>query len=234
MRLSGFVLSLRNNSSTAIASLNRLRVEVVEEFIERGRKNADRLDSLQRSLQFFQREYAGDEKTKYIAEIEAEISRLQTQIEQNPVPQTVRALRDTYPAEAKKSMMLLINDLRGFFLVDNMLSTPDVESLSQMIIEDYGDLTFEELGICFNRAKKGHYGELYNRLDGQIIMGWLQRFESEKIERICERNRAQHVNNKEYVDYHRPKTGEKDSLNIAYAKVAIEKAKNELNQKISK
>lgn len=234
MRLSGFVLSLRNNSSTAIASLNRLRVEVVEEFIERGRKNADRLDSLQRSLQFFQREYAGDEKTKYIAEIEAEISRLQTQIEQNPVPQTVRALRDTYPAEAKKSMMLLINDLRGFFLVDNMLSTPDVESLSQMIIEDYGDLTFEELGICFNRAKKGHYGELYNRLDGQIIMGWLQRFESEKIERICERNRAQHVNNKEYVDHYRPKTGEKDSLNIAYAKVAIEKAKNELNQKISK
>lgn len=55
-----------------------------------------------------------------------------------------------------------------------------VRQTADMILEDYSHFKPEDFKLCFSRAKKGHYGKLYDRLDGQIIMGWLMDYDNER------------------------------------------------------
>lgn len=44
------------------------------------------------------------------------------------------------------------------------------------IKEDYFFLKPEELKVCFNNAKKGKYGTMYDRIDAAVIIGWIDTF----------------------------------------------------------
>jgi len=40
----------------------------------------------------------------------------------------------------------------------------------------------EDFKLCFNNAKTGKYGQLYNRLDGSVIFEWLNNYQNERAE----------------------------------------------------
>ncbi|HAH35142.1 MAG TPA: hypothetical protein DCL81_00870 [Algoriphagus sp.] len=49
-----------------------------------------------------------------------------------------------------------------------------------LLLEKYPYESFEDFVIMFRNAKMGKYGELYNRLDGQIIFKWMEEYMEEK------------------------------------------------------
>lgn len=53
-------------------------------------------------------------------------------------------------------------------------------STIQLVIEDFYYLNIEDFKLCFNNAKRGVYGKIYDRVDGNIIYDWISRYAQER------------------------------------------------------
>lgn len=52
----------------------------------------------------------------------------------------------------------------------------------QLIIEDFYYFNIEDFKLCFNNAKRGRYGKVYDRLDGNVIYEWLETYSKERVQ----------------------------------------------------
>ena len=75
---------------------------------------------------------------------------------------------------------MLISDVLEFFNTSETMSDRQVAMTVDLIIEEYPYLKTDDLKLCFRNAMKMKYGKLYNRIDGQIIMGWLREYNQER------------------------------------------------------
>jgi len=92
----------------------------------------------------------------------------------------------------------LIYDVADFFNVGKGLTDMQIEQVCILIFEDYYYLTVADLKCCFNKAKKGEYGKLYDRLDGAIIMEWIRTYLEERMEISAEISKKKHLEKMEY------------------------------------
>lgn len=182
-----FITSLRKSSAITIARFSRYKPDTIDEIIELNHKHADNLDSLNRSLKFFETEYNADDKDTFIEKIQVEIRKASDLLLQTPKVETIGTLYRIDEAGLLKGLKILINDLRLFFTVDSVISNEGIESLCPLIIFEYASLSLEEITVCFAQAKKGYY-KFYNRLDGPIILSWIKQYATDKLERLKERN----------------------------------------------
>lgn len=79
----------------------------------------------------------------------------------------------------KALLSILIIDTLDFLNVGKTMNDRQVAATIDLILEDYSVYKIDYFVLCFNRAKKGNYGKLYDRVDGQIILGWLAEFDLE-------------------------------------------------------
>lgn len=61
-------------------------------------------------------------------------------------------------------------------------------STVDLLIEDFYYLKVEDLKLCFQNAKKGKYGKVYDRIDGNIIYGWVEQYSKDRIEQALKMN----------------------------------------------
>ena len=80
-------------------------------------------------------------------------------------------------------VVLLIGDVLDFFNTTQTMSDAQVAVTADLIIEEYPYFQVDDLKLAFRNAMKGHYGEVYNRLDGQVILGWLKKYNAERCAR---------------------------------------------------
>jgi hypothetical protein len=102
----------------------------------------------------------------------------------------------------KDTLNVIISEVILFMNVGKTMTPPQIESTINMILSDVmaKSLTFEDYKVCFENAKKGHYGKSYDRLDGQIIFEWITAYFNEKTAIIEESNHLLHQNSKkDYV-----------------------------------
>lgn len=59
-----------------------------------------------------------------------------------------------------------------------------------LLLDKYPHESLEDFVIMFRNAKTGKYGELYNRLDGQIIFKWMGEYLEEKAAHMEKAHRA--------------------------------------------
>lgn len=94
----------------------------------------------------------------------------------------------------KALLSILLIDTLDFLNVGKTMNDRQIAQTVDLILEDYSVYKIDYFVLCFNRAKKGHYGKLFDRVDGQIILDWLARFDFEyqdeiESERINEKKR---------------------------------------------
>lgn len=77
-------------------------------------------------------------------------------------------------------MVNVLNDLINFFNVGKSMSAVQVAQTADLVIEEFYYLKPDDLKLCFTKAKKGAYGKLYDRIDGQIILEWLRQYDQER------------------------------------------------------
>lgn len=65
----------------------------------------------------------------------------------------------------------------------------------ELILEDFKHFKLDDFKLCFNNAKKGYYGKVYDRLDGQIVFEWLTKYANDRS------NEAQSFNDKKHDVY---------------------------------
>ena len=80
----------------------------------------------------------------------------------------------------KALLNILVVDVVGFFNIGKNMDAPQVIQTVELILEEYPYFKPEDFKLCFNRAKKGQYGKLYDRLDGQVILDWLTVYDLER------------------------------------------------------
>lgn len=78
-------------------------------------------------------------------------------------------------------MTILINDLIDFFSVGKTMGQNQLVSTIRLIVEDFYYLKIEDFKLCFNNAKKGKYGKIYDRIDGNIIYDWINQYSLERM-----------------------------------------------------
>lgn len=112
--------------------------------------------------------------------------------------------------QARAIVVLLLTEVVSFFNASNTMNDSQVAITTDLIIEEYPYLKVDDLKLVFRNAMKGRYGDIYNRLDGSVIMGWLRQYNRERCTRadILSYNDHKQLNEAEsnglyYEDYRR-------------------------------
>ena len=73
----------------------------------------------------------------------------------------------------------MISEVNDFFNVRGNMSTKQIKLTAELILDNlaFYDLTLGNIKYCFRRAMMKE--KLYDRLDGNIIIGWLREFKSD-------------------------------------------------------
>jgi hypothetical protein len=77
-------------------------------------------------------------------------------------------------------LTILINDLIDFFSVGKTMGQNQLVDTIKLIVEDFYYLKIEDFKLCFNNAKKGRYGKVYDRIDGNVIYNWVAQYNEER------------------------------------------------------
>jgi len=108
------------------------------------------------------------------------------------------------------------------------MNPKQINATAEMIADEFNKLTLADVYLVFKRAKAGVYGELYDRIDGQIILSWFRKHLNERLEASEERSMQAADRDKyeeeQYFDNNRvrtPRTGNDNFMKNV--KNAIEK-----------
>lgn len=81
----------------------------------------------------------------------------------------------------------LIKRVAAFLNIGRGMNEIQVQMTAEMIFSEYYWLTVADLKVCFRNGMAGNYGQLYDRLDGMVIMDWLRVYSEERAS-IAEQN----------------------------------------------
>jgi hypothetical protein len=189
---------------------------------------SDELQELNNSMNFLLHDFDGSDKerARLLEQVEKKISTVESclvHVERFPKMGELYRQDDQ---ELEDMLLILLNDLRLFFAVDNMISTEGLKGLVPIIVHEYKGLSLEDVALCFMQAKKGYYGEVYNRLDGQVILGWLRKYDQEKRSRHLERMYSTHIQHKAGNNDGRSQNEDtQEAFRKAKAQVLLDRAK---------
>lgn len=85
----------------------------------------------------------------------------------------------------------MITRAAAFFNIQHNITPAQSVDTASMLLEKYGYESLEDFSLIFKKAKRGEFGKIYNRLDGQIIFEWCERHFEEKISFREERHKSE-------------------------------------------
>ncbi len=175
---------LGRNTTMAMAKMAKWTPEKVEQRFEQYQSVVDRIDTVDRSLRFYY-EYEGKDKAKYIIRLKSELNWLEERLGQLSAPQSLRNLALSNEEAVIDHIVMMLMELKMFFIVDRCYNEAGAFQIANLILSEFPQLTLEEICVCLNMARKGYYGEDFQRLDGPTVMKWVQRYGKERQERLA-------------------------------------------------
>ena len=95
-------------------------------------------------------------------------------------PTLAKIKNNASEADARAILYIAICELCDFFNVGKNMNDVQVAKTVDLIIERFWHLKIEEIKYCFQRAMCRE--RLFDRLDGNIIIGWLREYDDERTE----------------------------------------------------
>lgn len=86
---------------------------------------------------------------------------------------------------AQAIIAIAVSEVVQFFNVGKTMNDKQVAITSDLIIDRFYYLKLEEIKYCFHRAMCS--GKVYDRMDGNILIGWLNEYDAERDE-FCSLN----------------------------------------------
>lgn len=112
-----------------------------------------------------------------------EIAKLERSVNLNAAVQAISlktAIAQTNEELIVSGLFNLILRTSAFFNLGKAMTEDQAIETAYLLLDKYPHESFEDFVIMFRNAKIGKYGELYNRLDGQIIFKWMGEYLEEK------------------------------------------------------
>lgn len=95
-------------------------------------------------------------------------------------PTIARIRHEASETDARALLYIAICEVCDFFNVGKTMNDVQVALTVDLIMEQYWYLKIEEIKYCFRRAMARE--KVYDRLDGNIILGWLAAYDAERTE----------------------------------------------------
>ena len=90
-------------------------------------------------------------------------------------------VRNVYGDEFMNAYVeLWIIDFCDFVNIGKGMKPAQIYQTASLILEEFYYFNLAEINLVFKRAKKGFYGEIFDRLDGQIILKWFREYNKER------------------------------------------------------
>jgi len=173
-------------------------IKFVQDFsVQKALHHREEKRELQETLEANRRKYLHYKKHRapyaiYIMqELKRESERIKAQLANLP---DYKQMRDD--EEVAKDVMELILWVTEQLNINKNMSAEQVASCAHMIIEEFPSLYLEELALILKNALAGKYGEIYDRIDTNIMLKWIRAYQKEKSELGKERNESQHASTK--------------------------------------
>ena len=113
----------------------------------------------------------------------------------SPVPSIATCRKEIGETKTRAAIVMLLTDtVLQFNTVANMNQDQVIETTKD-IIEIYYWLKIDDLRLCFKNAMRGRYGDIY-RIDGSVVLGWLEKYSIERIRAADESSYNQHQSTK--------------------------------------
>ena len=74
-------------------------------------------------------------------------------------------------------MVKWMNSFLRFYSVNGAMDAVQVADTINLIIDTYPHYKQEDFKLFFNMAKKGMFGQVYGRMDGEVIMNWMAKYD---------------------------------------------------------
>ncbi len=106
-------------------------------------------------------------------------------------PSLVKIKQSASETEARALLYIAVCEVCDFLNVGKNMSDTQIACTVDLILDTYGYMKVEEIKYCFRRAMAAC--KLYDRLDGNIILGWVADYDAERTEqamRLSERDAA--------------------------------------------
>lgn len=96
------------------------------------------------------------------------------------------------------------------------MSAQQVIDAAHILFDEFKMMKLNDVVLCFNKIKRGHYGILYDRLDVHVIMEKMHRFDADQAEQI-EFYRQKQNNDQKRYEREAPMLSETTAKNNAVA-----------------
>jgi hypothetical protein len=100
-----------------------------------------------------------------------------------------------YQSEMVTALILckIIKDTANFYNVGGAINDYQIQQTAVLIIDTFYFLNIKDFVLCFNMAKAGKFGKLFDRLDGAIFLNWLEQYNELRLQAAQEKaqNEAQ-------------------------------------------
>lgn len=90
-------------------------------------------------------------------------------------------------------IVIMVGDLVRFFNVGKSMNAVQIAQTSDLIFDEYFYFNIEDFKLCFNLVKKGYFGQVYDRIDGQVILNWLRTYSNDRADNCFDANYNQHL-----------------------------------------
>lgn len=93
-------------------------------------------------------------------------------------------------------MTVIVEDLTKSFNLGQTMDSDQVADVINDIIDQYYYLNLEDFRLCFNNAKNGRYDKGIFRLDASVILSWLNKYTSDRVNAADESSYNAHLSSK--------------------------------------
>lgn len=98
----------------------------------------------------------------------------------NRIPTLARIRNEASETDARALLYIALCEVCDFFNVGKNMNDTQIALTVDLILESFWHLKPTEIKYCFRRAMM--HEKLFDRLDGNIILGWLRQYDAERTE----------------------------------------------------
>ena len=107
---------------------------------------------------------------------------------------TVASVRKYHDEQlALDAVVEIIAEAASLVNLGRNLKPNQIDFLAEEILREYYYLTLGDIRLMMKQGVTGKYGELYDRLDVQVVMGWLENYTEERANAAEGKSQQAHV-----------------------------------------
>ena len=95
-------------------------------------------------------------------------------------PTMISICNEAGEAWARALMVKLVNNFVGFYSTNNTMNDYQIADTVDLVLEEYPHYKLEDYKLFFKMAKKGYFGQIFGRIDGEVILSWLKKYDEQR------------------------------------------------------